>query len=467
MSRPSNPLVWLLRHLALAIAALMAGCTPVAEPLVSAGLDSDDEVLRSYLSRLYSQASAAPSSGALRGELAMAYAANDYPAAAKLTYVQAQALEPEEPRWPYLLALLHAESGDSEQALVQMDRALELDPSYAPAWLARGTYLLDADQADEAETAFDEAARLGAGPIASLSLARTYLNQGRNRDAIAVLEPMVAEYPHPMAYRLLGRALQTVGRGDEAEAARLKGRGAAPWAWSDERKSEESSHVRRFAGLLQAAQRLLAQGQTREAARILEGLLERQPDNEVALNTLSSAYARGGDRGRAIELLEHTIELHPESFAAHLNLANHLDREGAYERALQHVRRAVNISPDLSAAREMMGELLLRGEQDDEALTEFVKARSPLGYYYAGVIHGARENWGESVRNFERALELEPTDVRAMLFLAQSLGESGRYDEARASIERAQRFGASTEDVAAALARLEELVRAKSAGARE
>ena len=52
--------------------------------------------------------------------------------------------------WPYLQAILLQQQARFDEALLRLDRALELAPDYAPAWLWRGYWMLDVDRIDEA-----------------------------------------------------------------------------------------------------------------------------------------------------------------------------------------------------------------------------------------------------------------------------------------------------------------------------
>ena len=102
-----------------------------------------------------------PTSALARGRLGMAYDVNGLQEEALLTYQQAAALDSTDFRWPYYSAHLVVKGGEYDQALVLLERALNIDNKYAPGWLWRGSWLLKLDY--EAIAAFERANELNPG----------------------------------------------------------------------------------------------------------------------------------------------------------------------------------------------------------------------------------------------------------------------------------------------------------------
>ncbi|MCE2425742.1 MAG: tetratricopeptide repeat protein [Pseudomonadales bacterium] len=110
-----------------------------------------------------------PDSALMRGRLGMAYDVNRMRDVAMATYRQAEALDSDDFRWPYFRAHLIAEAAEHAEALEVLDKALAIDPEYAPAWLWRGSWLLKAGNPDDAMDAFSRAKDLGGGDEAQWS----------------------------------------------------------------------------------------------------------------------------------------------------------------------------------------------------------------------------------------------------------------------------------------------------------
>ncbi len=74
-----------------------------------------------------------------------------------------------------------------------MRRAIELNPTYAAAYWRLGLWLLDQNQIEGAEHAFDRATEIDASDRAGwVGLARVYLQRGETARAAGLLERLVA-----------------------------------------------------------------------------------------------------------------------------------------------------------------------------------------------------------------------------------------------------------------------------------
>jgi len=123
------------------------------------------------------------------------------------------------------------------------------------------------------------------------------------------------------------------------------------------------------------------------------------------------------DRSRAKEALEQAVAVDPDFAEAHAELSICLllggySREKA-ERAKQHITRALELKPGLLRARAAQGFWLLRQQPPDDMGAE---------------------------RILRDVLDQDPNMSDALLWLTGLLPEHGRYDEARAILERAHRI---------------------------
>lgn len=477
---------------------LTAGCSEsVGAPVVD-GLDTPERALAEYLAEQVEAARALPESGAMRGRLAMAYHANGFVEAALRSYEQAEALAQEDARWPYLRALLLAESGEGGEAQRSMERALRLEPGYLPGWLWRGNWLLDDDRLEAAEGVFvrvlavlgDERYMGQAGVegasahvessrqrglaersiavAAQVGLARIRLREGSGimagEAAATLLEPLVARFRHPQAARLLAQAYRALGREDDAQRYAAMGREATPLAWRDERREALAHHVRGYSGTLAQGQSRIAEGRARAALDLLEPLLEEHPQDAVLLNNLAAAYGMMDDPQAVLDTLQPAIDAHPENHLLHYNIAAALADLGRTDDALRHVRRALALQPGFLQAREEEVALLVNIERYDEALA-VIEAAADEGrqtaaiLVSAGLIEGARGLWQAAVGRLQEAIDLDPSHAQAHLYLAHAHIELGRLDDVRETLSLAAALGASAEAVARAEAHLDEAER--------
>ncbi len=122
------------------------------------------------------------------------------------------------------LALERQKAGDAKEAYQQIEKAISLDPNFAPNFNAKGLMLhLSFARYDEAIAAYQQALKLD--PKYSevhTNLGNVYLDQARYDEAIAEYEKALADmlYVTPwFAHGNLGWAHHKAGRSDEAVKA--------------------------------------------------------------------------------------------------------------------------------------------------------------------------------------------------------------------------------------------------------
>lgn len=443
----------------------------VGEP-PAAALNVPDEELRHYLAELRDSVRALPDSGLPRGRLGMALEANGFPEAARASYRQAEALAPDDFRWPYFDALLAARDGAFQNALDTLARALRIDDRYAPAWLWRGDWLLRLGDLEQSRTAFERAAQLGASAQGALGLAMVDIAAGRFEDAVARLTPVAADSTRPRLHRTLGQALRATGQLQAARRALARGRAPAAARWEDPRQAEKLAHTRGYAGF-DYAQSLSGGGRARQAIPIFERLRRWHPDQRCAasegffftcnlLNSLSIALARAGRLDEAIALAERGLALN-ESFAPfHLSLASHLRERRQFTPALEHLDRALALNPASGHAHAQRGRALFalgRHAPARAALQAALRLEpaKPTTLFYLGTVEAALENWQPAVAHFERAITLDPDLALGHLYLARAKGESGDAAGAAEALREAERLGVPGAEVARTKRRLREL----------
>jgi len=192
----------------------------------------------------------------------------------------------------HLLGVSLSLLGQTQRALTELERALELNPRYVEALIHRGLVLNDLGRTDEANEAFGQA-------TASLS------------------QPQ-AGLPAPAAAQLANRHAEL---GDM-----YAGAGALDRAIDQYRQALELGpefHDLRY----RMARLLLEAGRALEARDALEHVLRARPTFVEAEAALGLAHYLSGDAGGAREVWEHCLAQRPENTRVEAYLAM-LDRAG-------------------------------------------------------------------------------------------------------------------------------------------
>jgi tetratricopeptide (TPR) repeat protein len=339
---------------------------------------AQDQLRKAYASLLTKKdASATPAGDLARayGELGQFLMATGYRDAAEACFLNAEALDRDEIRWPYYLGHVYNASGDSAKAAASFERALHPQADDVPTLIWLGRAELDRGRLAEAERCFEKVlARQSRSPSALSGLGQVALAKRDYARAVKYLEEALAvdarageiHYSLAMAYR---------GTGDLAKA---------------------EGHLRqRSARTIDLPDPLMAQ---------LEGLL----NTPVAFEVRGREALEKGDWVAAAEYFRKGIALAPD------------------EPSLQHkLGTALAMGGDTPGAVRQF-ELVAK------RWPSFAK-----GQYSLGVILAANRRYPEAIDRFTIALRSDPTDVQAQLQLAAALRVSGRFEAALDHYQRA------------------------------
>jgi len=171
-------------------------------------------------------------------------------------------------------------------------------------------------------------------------------------------------------------------------------------------------------------------------------------------------------------LFEHTVQVTDGNYLANTILGDVYLGHGEPERAVELFQEALRINPGFTPAAELLknirceqdvtlGKAFLRHGRYDQALASFQDAEelryaSPDVHYSLGVIYRYQHHFPDAERHFKVALVLKPDSYQARRFLAYTLADDGKKDQALRQFELAtqehpESFEAHT-DAATALA---------------
>lgn len=177
---------------------------------------------------------------------------------------------------------------------------------------------------------------------------------------------------------------------------------------------------------------------TKEAKKILEGVLEKEPENVSALASMAQAHLVEGDAKAAEEFFNKALKADPANRALQMALADLYARQGRLDEAQKSLKELIDTNPEQSGLRYIFGEFLLRRGQAEGALEQYIEtlktepdrhhARDRLYDMYL-----ARQN-AEEARKLTASLISElPEDPGVHYFKGRDLELDGKLNEALTS----------------------------------
>ena len=112
-----------------------------------------------------------------------------------------------------------------------------------------------------------------------------------------------------------------------------------------------------------------ANGQTREAIKLLEGFLKKEPENMQVKNVLANYYL-SDDKYKAIKQYEALIAKQPKNVIVLNNLAWLYMEEGKLDSALKYAEQAYELAPQIANVVDTYSKVLLQNDNKREALAK-------------------------------------------------------------------------------------------------
>ena len=393
-------------------------------------------------------------------------------------------------------AAMHLAAGDGEEALLEVDRGLAMQPDSSSLLVnkARALRLLEREQealeilmnvltaspelapvenlvgniymdrGDLTEAAVHFSRALEQDPNSSEVLNSRGLlaeREGRLPDALAdfqratAIDPDSAEAHNNIGNVYRGQALQAAARGDDAAASGAYGQ--AESAYRDGMKADPE-----FVGSYNNLALIYQDTGRPEAAMALyQRALQEDPQQAVVHNNLGSLYFASGRLEEARDEFAAAIATEPDYAAAWNNLGAVKGRLGDPQGELAAYGTSVELDPDYADGFHNLGlALLQRGDLQgaEQALLrslalqpDYVSACVALGELY---LHSMRHQ--EAVAILTRALAINPGLVAIHNRLGEAWLVAGDRDQAAAAWERSLELNSQQPQVREQLLQLED-----------
>ncbi len=179
-----------------------------------------------------------------------------------------------------------------------------------------------------------------------------------------------------------------------------------------------------------------------------ERTLASTDNNYVAHDSLGEYLARRDRTEEAAAHFRAALAIRPDDLPANLNLGTYEHGHGNLRAAIERYQMVAfyaanpglraNAYGNLGSAYRSLGELARAKQCFEEALKLQPDHPVTLAFIGLGLIAQKNGDLPEAIRDYSRAMAVEPTDV-GYLLLAQALEEEGQRDEARAIREKLQK----------------------------
>jgi tetratricopeptide (TPR) repeat protein len=408
-----RPLCMVLSVLAIfAVGAIVAWQLnrPALEPLPTADTEQLEPEVRNLIASASANLAMNSRSAAAWGDLGALYFVHAFEAQSQVCFRNAEALDPQDFRWPYLLAV-SLNYIDREQMLAAYRRAAERCGERAHVRLRLAEILLDRGELEDAAVQIEQV--LTYAPSNSHALfakSRLLLAQGKLAEAKSWAEQSAANADDKRAPYLLLAQLCRRTHDTEGEAKSLTALQQIPdgfTAWEDPDIAAMLSLSRGRSSRLARAEGLAEGGDSTLGKEILYEMAKGK-DGSSAAEILARTLNREGKSRQAEALVRHQLLDSPRDERLYYQLGVACRHQQKYPEAEAAFRRVLEFKPDHSAALHDLGLTLLK----------------------LGKTHDAGDTFAAIVR-------LNPSDVSARIKYAELLLEDGKQNEAREHLKAA------------------------------
>jgi tetratricopeptide (TPR) repeat protein len=300
--------------------------------------------------------------------------------------------------------------GDTEQAMLALERAVEINPTLAES---------------------------------RMNLGNIYLKKDRINDAIDEYEAVLEIDPdNGKTHNGLGNAYTKQGRLNDAISQYMRS------------VELEPDFIEAYKNLANA---YCEQEKFGQAAAQLKQALILEPQDPNLYKQLGDVYNRMGDYEKGISQYKKALDIKRDFAEAHYGLALCYNKLDLFDDEIQAYKRALAIKPDMSAALVGLGNVYFKKQNYDAAIEQYKKAVQITPgdntiHYNLGAAYSNKGQYEQAVAEYGKAVEIDPKMGDAHNGLAFALYRLEKYDLAWHHIKIAEELGVEvSKDLLAAI----------------
>lgn len=324
------------------------------------------------------------------------------------------------------LALGYLRKGDIEKALTTAKELQQRFPDNPIPFNLLGAIHMAGNNMAEARNAFEQALKVNPdfGP-AIINLARLDERLGDFSKAEQRYKGLLAKEPNTMeAY--LGLAQVAAQRNAPADAI----------SWLEKARTIDPKAIRPGLAVIDL---YLREGKNERAVQVARELQSKSPDNPQALDALARTQFAVGDVESSIQTFRQVVSLSPKDPNAHYRLGKALQQTGDKAGSLTAFHQAISIDPDhLPSTIELVEDKLSAGHKDAAVKTarDWADARPnlPAGKMLLGDTLAQAGQLQQAIEAYSQAQDLKPT-TEAQIALAKTWNAIGDHGKAISMME--------------------------------
>jgi len=351
------------------------------------------------------------------------------------------------------------DSGNLAKAESEYNSALEMDPTFAPAYVGlakvamrkgdlkqSGSLLKEAIDADPENKEFRQ-------EFEELSELNTLMSKGirsmKNGDIDNAFESFRVAYEKFPQYpeSVFNMGLANFRNKDYDEAVNYFKKTIAI----------NPDHKNALTAIKNVAKNFFNKGNQLYKRGDLEGALSSYDEVLNVDKTFYQAHfqigviqSKMGNKDLAVGSYEKSIQINPQFYKAFFALGLAKSSMNDTEGALESLQKAIDIYPGYDKAYGAMGDIYIQQKDFDSAkqtlkMATTVNPNYSKGYANLGVIYSEEENWNQAISSLEMAVALNERDAMSFFRLSGAHNMNGdcdsALDAARKSTELKNRFG--------------------------
>jgi putative PEP-CTERM system TPR-repeat lipoprotein len=370
----------------------------------------------------------APQSGEALHAVASLRLVQGKKAEAEAAFKQAVAVSPKSVPARIALAQYYWLTGDAAQAEEWIRKAVALEPKSVLANRALVRLLASTNRYGDAEVPMRTLAETSDDPNDELVLVDFLVSKKRYDDARPLLEKL-SQTPDGFVAASTRLAGIEYEQGHRDRAFKLIEETIT--------KQPGNDQVRVLKGKW-----LLAEGKIEQASEVADGAVRVAPRSPDVHDLLGAVHRARSDWNDALKEYTEVVSLQPRSVGARVQSAQLQLMLGRPQQAFQLSNEALKIQPTSGDARFTLARALLDLRQPDKALAELtplaaVAPGSAEVQVLLGQIQLARKETAAAQKSFERALEIDPTQVAALDGVVRTDVGASRVKDAQARMDQA------------------------------